>query len=215
MTLDPNAPNIASSKRLIAYATMAAAGAASCSSLADAKVVYTPIDRPIHSNYFLDLNNDGINDFQITSYDYSDEGEVQVFPARGNRIVPTAFATCGPRSYSMAAAPLPAGVVIGQGKPFQARANFMAFSLYGGNGPWFHKIDRYLGFAFNIDGKEYFGWARLSVGRFIFNNTATISGYAYETIPGKPIVAGDQGNATKASGGPGTLGSLALGSAKF
>jgi hypothetical protein len=142
-------------KRLLAYATVA--GAAATGTPTQAEVVYTPIDRPIHSNYFVDLNNDGVNDFQITSYDYSDEGEVRVFPMQGNRIVPAASATCGPRSYSMAAAPLPAGAVIGKGKPFQARANCMAFSLYGGNGPWFHKTDRYLGFAFNIDGKEHFG----------------------------------------------------------
>jgi hypothetical protein len=187
--------------------------AATCATPAQAEVVYTPIDRPIHSNYFVDLNHDGINDFQITSYDYSDEGEVQVFPMQGNRIVPAASATCGPRSYSMAAAPLPAGAVIGQGKPFQGRANCLAFSLYGGNGPWLHKTDRYLGFAFNIDGKEHFGWARISVGRFIFNNTAKILGYAYETIPGKPIVAGDEGNATEASTDPASLGALALGAA--
>ena len=87
----------------------------------------------------------------------------------------------------------------------------MAFSLYGGNGPWFHKIDRYLGFAFNIDGKEHFGWARLSVGRFIFNGTAAISGYAYETIPGRPIIAGDEGSQTRASAQPATLGALAAG----
>jgi len=63
----------------------------------------------------------------------------------------------------------------------------MAFSLYGGNGPWFHKADRYLGFAFNINGKEHFGWARITVGRFIFNKTATISGYAYETVAGNQL----------------------------
>jgi hypothetical protein len=202
------------SKSLIAYAAMAGAGVAGCATRAAAEVVYTPIDRPIHSNYFVDLNHDGINDFQITSYEYSDEGEVQVFPMQGNRIVPTASATCGPRSYSMAAAPLPAGAVIGQGKPFQARANCMAFSLYGGNGPWFRTADRYLGFAFNIDGKEHFGWARMTVGRFIFNRTATITGYAYETVAGKPIVAGDEGNATKVFPQSGTLGALAAGAAQ-
>jgi hypothetical protein len=37
-----------------------------------------------------------------------------------------------------------------------------------------------------------------------------ILGYAYETVPGKPIVAGDEGNTTDASVEP-TLGALALG----
>lgn len=193
--------------RLFAYATVAVAAA---STPATAEVIYTPIDRPIHSNYFLDLNNDGLDDFQITSYELSDEGEVQVFALPGNRMVAVSF-PCGPRSDSPAAAPLQGGAVIGQGKPFQHNATCMAFSLYGANGPWFLKQDHYLGFAFNIDGKEHFGWARLSLGRFIFNHTATITGYAYETIPGKPIIAGDEGKTTEASARQGSLGALAAG----
>ncbi|MGD0987816.1 MAG: hypothetical protein ABR874_08400 [Candidatus Sulfotelmatobacter sp.] len=87
----------------------------------------------------------------------------------------------------------------------------MAFSLYGANGPWFLKQDHYLGFAFNIDGKEHFGWARLSLGRFVFDHTATITGYAYETVPGKAIIAGDEGNSGEVSTASATLGALALG----
>jgi hypothetical protein len=44
---------------------------------------------------------------------------------------------------------------------------------------------------FKIAGKIHYGWARLSVQ--VLNQssiTATLSGYAYETIPGKPIIAG-------------------------
>jgi len=61
--------------RLLAYAAMAGAAVTACATV-HAEVVYTPIDRPIHSNYFLDLNNDGVSDFRITSY-YSGLGEVQ------------------------------------------------------------------------------------------------------------------------------------------
>jgi hypothetical protein len=201
--------NLHLTTRLLAYATVAGV-ATKCAPPAHAEVIYTPIDRPIHSNYFLDLNKDGLDDFQITSYEFSDEGEVQVFALPGNRMVAVSF-PCGPRSDSPAATPLQGGAVIRQGKPFQHDATCMAFSLYGANGPWFLKQDHYLGFAFNIDGKEHFGWARLSLGRFAFNHTATITGYAYETIPGKPIIAGDEGNSTEATKEPNTLGALALG----
>jgi hypothetical protein len=46
----------------------------------------------------------------------------------------------------------------------------------------------YLGLKFVIKGKVHFGWARakVSVG---FSITAVLIGYAYETIPGKPIIA--------------------------
>jgi hypothetical protein len=198
-------------KRLAAYATVASAATVICATSTQAEVVYTPIDRPIHSNYFLDLNNDGVNDFRITSYFYSALGAVQLFATHGNRMVAAATHTCGIRSDSPAPAPLPAGAVIGPGKPFQADATCMAFFAYtSGNGPWLDVKNRYVGFAFFINGEEHFGWARLSVSKFLFNNTARITGYAYENIPGKPIIAGDEGNGREAST-QATLGSLALG----
>jgi hypothetical protein len=70
---------------------------------------------------------------------------------------------------------------------------------------------RYLGLAFVVNGKEHFGWARLSLSKFLFNHTAEIEGYAYETIPGKPTVAGDEGKMTEVVIEPATLGALALG----
>ena len=43
---------------------------------------------------------------------------------------------------------------------------------------------------FKIKGKIHYGWARLSVDNFVNDITATLTGYAYETIPNKPIIAG-------------------------
>lgn len=202
-------PRLAS--RLIAYTTLASASLAFSSSPAEAEVIYTPLHKKIDSNFLLDLNHDGIDDFRIASSDYSDQGEVQILAAHGNRIVGS-NQPCGPRSDSPAVAPLLAGSVIGPGKPFPARATCMAFYNYSsGNGPWLDGPVRYIGFAFTIDGKEHFGWARFRVGKFLFNNTAEIMGYAYETIPGKAIIAGDEGNSSQASAPTGTLGALALG----
>ena len=80
-------------------------------------------------------------------------------------------------------------------------------------GPWLGAQDRYLGLEFYIDGQEHYGWARMSVDfPFAFDTTGRILGYAYETIPGKPIIAGDEGNTADASVKPNTLGALALGS---
>jgi hypothetical protein len=65
----------------------------------------------------------------------------------------------------------------------------------GTNGPWVDVSDRYLGLKFKIDGKYHYGWARLNVTvvKGAFRITPTLTGYAYETVPGKPIVAGDTG----------------------
>jgi hypothetical protein len=93
---------------------------------------------------------------------------------------------------------------------------------------WFSATNRYLGLKFKIKGKIHFGWARLSVvGRQRI--TATLTGYTYETIPGKAIKAGQtKGTADNPSNGdlgpgasltnpipdtpqPASLGMLALG----
>jgi hypothetical protein len=59
-------------------------------------------------------------------------------------------------------------------------------------GPWRNVTNRYLGLKFKINGKFHYGWARLSVKAFKgqFKITAILTGFAYETIPGKPIIAG-------------------------
>jgi hypothetical protein len=53
---------------------------------------------------------------------------------------------------------------------------------------------RYLGLLFIIKGKVHFGWARLNVffskGRVVGLFSGTLTGYAYETIPGKAIITG-------------------------
>jgi len=50
--------------------------------------------------------------------------------------------------------------------------------------------DRYLGLKFYIRGEVHFGWARVTVTTTGKTFTATLTGYAYETIPNKSIIAG-------------------------
>jgi len=85
--------------------------------------------------------------------------------------------------------------------------------------------DRYLGLKFYIKGEVHFGWARVTVTTSGKTFTATLTGYAYETIPNKSIIAGktkgpDDVSAEKLSPAtsvaptrtPATLGMLAMGS---
>ena len=58
----------------------------------------------------------------------------------------------------------------------------------GGN--WVNVQDRYLGLKFQIKGKTHFGWARLNVAVHGTSVIGTLTGYAYETIAGKAIIAG-------------------------
>jgi uncharacterized repeat protein (TIGR03803 family) len=72
--------------------------------------------------------------------------------------------------------------------------------------------NRYLGVMFKIKGKIHYGWARLSVQvQFPLTITATLTGYAYETIPNKAIIAGKTKGPEDSAEQPATLGRLALG----
>jgi hypothetical protein len=61
-------------------------------------------------------------------------------------------------------------------------------------GPWYLKrgtATGYLGLSFQLNGETYYGWAQLSVNKKSGKGiTATLTGYAYEAIPGMPINAG-------------------------
>ncbi|HEV2380244.1 MAG TPA: hypothetical protein VG206_10670 [Terriglobia bacterium] len=62
---------------------------------------------------------------------------------------------------------------------------------YRGN--WIHVVNRFLGLKFQINGETHFGWARLSVKLALTKPVqALLSGYAYETEPNTPIIAGQE-----------------------
>ena len=203
-------------KRLLTY--MAAAGAAGVSVLAmtqpaNAKVVYTPADRNVHLDHGrLDLNHDSIPDFGFTEGGLGNITFGYVAPFKLNRVMNHA-------------APLAAGVSVGPGESFAGGINeLVSYCICSGSfalgGPWADKQDEYMGFKFNIKGAEHFGWARFSVTSYFAGMVLT--GYAYETVPLKPIVTGDtrgdedkdaaeQKEPTAASPQPSGLGRLALG----
>ncbi len=63
--------------------------------------------------------------------------------------------------------------------------------------------NQYLGVRFKIDGEFHYGWIRLTVTSDVKLEKptleATITGYAYETVPNKPILAGTAETADKAT----------------
>jgi len=67
--------------------------------------------------------------------------------------------------------------------------------------------------TFRIKGQIHYGWARLNVQvQLPLTITATLTGYAYETVPNKPIIAGKiKGPDVE----PASLGRLAQGSARL
>jgi hypothetical protein len=81
------------------------------------------------------------------------------------------------------------------------------------SGQWFYTSKRYLGLQFTIGGQVHYGWARVAVTRSNRAIQATLTGYAYETIPNKPIITGKTKGPDVITFGPASLGRLAQGAA--
>jgi hypothetical protein len=75
-------------------------------------------------------------------------------------------------------------------------------------GQWGQPIgNRYLGLQFKVKSKTHYGWARISS----INGEYTLTGYAYETIPDKAIIAGKTEGPDVLTVQPGSLGNPARG----
>jgi hypothetical protein len=173
-------------------------GAFVLSGVAEAKIVYTPAHIRINSTFSLDVNHDGIVDYKIRVHQYSHMPfstfwSMRVQPNASNQIVshPSHGSNCF-------AAALPAGVRLGAKRLWKncivAGMVGWGTNLHGGtshSGPWFDVQHRYLGLKFIIHGKFHYGWARLNVEMGHDQFDAVLTGYAYETIPNKPITTGN------------------------
>lgn len=58
------------------------------------------------------------------------------------------------------------------------------------SGAWQNVTNHYLGIKFQSSGRTHYGWARLSVTMGKFGPVVTLTGYAYETLAGQGITAG-------------------------
>ena len=236
-------------QQLNAYALAASAAGVGMLALtqpAEAKIVYTPAHVVIGAPIPLDLNHDGIADFYVLEGGSHFGGERSLFVCQSvgsggsgpfcsySKVTNSIRATLSMGKDFGAA--LRSGARIQHGNRFVADLPLGTVVGYSSTssrtdwfGPWFNGGKgvkrRYLGLRFKIKGRFHFGWARITVttSKDRKNFTATLTGYAYETIPGRAIVAGqtkglddvgvESSNAplTTPALGPATLGMLALG----
>lgn len=206
--------------------------------------MYTPANATVNrsNSYSLDLNHDGIVDFIIANHAGewgSGAGTEQLLLVQAGKSnqVNCAYSFC--LSTFIYAAALPRGAQIGQPQRRHGWLGHEAImadeilvngsTLYANS--WANVTNQYLGLRFQVDGEVHFGWARLSVqfhGGVPADRTweAHLTGYAYKTVPGKEIVAGQtSGNTSEIAYQPtasfqekafkplklGNLGTLALG----
>ncbi len=212
-------------------ASAAGVGLLALSQPAEAQIVFTPahVRLPTNQDFFLDLNNDGISDFKfrVSTYDEDcrlgqakscwivDGAELWLFPlATGNAVV-------GQPPYVSA---LAGGARIGPRQPFNLSyrgtmgdVRQSAFGLHY-SGPWADSGKtvnaHYVGVKIVVNGETHYGWARFNVRIFRQPESkiyALLTGYAYETVPNKPILAGQSKTPDVIAPAPVSLGHLAAG----
>jgi hypothetical protein len=184
--------------KLLGYAAAASAAGIGMLALAQssqAEIVYTPANQTISNggSIAIDLNHDGITDFTIRgTYAACQSGPDCLFQA----FYASQNAQNGVLGYGSFAKAVSLGQTVGPHQSFLADANMNRCKAtqesYYDSGPWQTTSNHYLGLKFTIDGQIHYGWARLTVkiGRRCTHSTANLTGYAYETEPGKPILAG-------------------------
>lgn len=206
-------------------ASAAGAGMLALTQPAAAKIIYTPAHVRISGSmsYQLDLNHDGKPDFKIGVYLFSASShsigdDMYVLNLRAFNAVA--------ETHSGFARAFRPGVRIGPKQSFFGGSSTIIHmancrtrqTSHFSSGPWLNVKNRYLGLRFTIKGKTHYGWARLTTNACAKSDTLT--GYAYETIPGKSIISGatkgpDEAEPIAALSShtpePGTLGALALG----
>jgi hypothetical protein len=203
-----------------------AAGAAGVSILAlaqsaGAEIVYNPIHGVLAGDHTLtlDLNHDGIPDFQFHLRNFAYHtfyATLSVTPLGSNGVI-----AGGGYAY-----PIVQGGNIGLGGLFvgggpvrmeRTEGSFYIHSFRNFFGPWVSTKNGYVGVEFLIDGATHYGWIRMSVSGKYIPMGVEITGYAYETVAGQTILAGQTEEKTKARAealpmAHASLGMLALGS---
>jgi hypothetical protein len=185
-----------------------AAGAAGAGLLAapqttQAKIVYTPTHvRLTNGQIPIDLNNDGIVDFIVSNK--SAGGSCCLYArtlnVAGGYVGSSQNGVIGVGLNANAITP---GLAIGPRQEFlyahlrMAQAFNDSNSFLTVNGAFANTTNRYLGLAFRLtNGQIHYGWARFSVVKAGFTSgnkpviTAVLTGYAYETVTGQAIIAG-------------------------
>lgn len=159
-----------------------------------AEIVYTPVNVTISGNGIIkiDLNHDGQVDMSIVAVGGGSPGACgYAVPGFVGSVydVPTSGA-------GAIVAALSSGAAIDATKTFYSPEGLMLqyHRCFNGHsfayGAWQNVTNRYLGIKFQIGGQVHYGWARLNVTATQFRIYVALTGYAYETIAGHGITAG-------------------------
>jgi hypothetical protein len=207
-------------RRLDSYALAAGAAGVSLLALAEpsaAEIVYTRIHKVIANgdSYKLDLNHDGTTDVTLQNKYFHYCTHTDNYCKTSQTLTAILAGTNKAVHNSYGAVAMKPGMRIGARDALRGGAERMVYCnpmFSYPSGSWINVRNRYIGIKFKINRETHYGWARLSVQvQLPLTITATLTGYAYETIPDKPILAGETKGADVITVQPASLGRLAAG----
>jgi len=206
-------------------ATAAGVGALALANAAEAKVIYTPAHRyvPLNSRLKIDFNHDGVTDLYIARRLFNQTNSTRSYFVTAvwasGEIV--GYRSANRSTFTVASA-FRAGQAIESDLKFYRSGGMAARGVTSqgadcGGGRFNNVKDRYLGIKFfDLRSRVHYGWVRISesCNRYGKRGTAArtlLTGYAYETIPGKAIITGKTEGSDDVAVELGSLGALAAG----
>jgi hypothetical protein len=167
-----------------------------------AEVVFTPTHvRLANGQVPIDLNNDGTPDFFLMNQSHGKSCCLysRTLSVAGGYVGSSQNGVIGVALFANA---LKAGQTIGPRQQFgfahfkMAQAFNDSNSFFYTKGAFANTTNRYLGLLFQVNGELHYGWARFSVVKAGFSGSkpvvvATLTGYAYETVADRAIMAGE------------------------
>jgi hypothetical protein len=164
-----------------------------------AQIIYTDIKpdttiiAPDNSwgTYFIDLNNDGTDDFLLNHHNSLSNDNYQKIEVgvqyEGAEILCDASISHFPLCLSN-------GEVINSSSStwFYPSTSMIHMNGNGAEGHWIGVTDKYLGVRLKVAGQWHYGWIRLDVPSNA--GSYTVKDYAYNSMPNQQIIAGNAGS---------------------
>ncbi len=190
----------------------ALAGSVAVSSVATSQIIYTDINPDVwlhnhNDSMQLDLNNDLIMDYTFKQWDtivqYTGTSGTSSFRAWAPLITPlNSNSVVYDATYSSSPKLLSSSQAFAQGPWTQGSTGYPMFfgyliKSYSGtttstysSGAWNNKGLRFIGLKVQAGANTYYGWARVSVEKDY--KSITIHDYAYNSVPGDTLLAGQK-----------------------
>ncbi len=150
----------------------------------------------------IDLNHDGITDFEIVGIFDSVEGsQVYYRDARVYGLTPSGNKMAVVSSYPV----IPSAKALSLGREVGPRLKFSSGHNYGirlagfvslGAGPqsaagqFYNQRNKFIALKLSLNGETYYGWARISTQEVGNKLSFELIDYAYQSTPNSPILAG-------------------------